>query len=235
MTPVIDLQACGPSERDWAAVCDALAPFVWPPCRRVVVVSPHPDDETFGAGGLIGVAVERGLGVMVVSVTDGEAAFPHPDLAQIRRAELSNALGCLDPARSIDTVRLGFADSHVSASLRALTAEIAHCLDPDDLVVCPMPDDGHPDHGAVSAAATDAAGAVGATVRWFPVWAWHCHEPARSLLAQGERLALPPAVLCRKDRAVSCYLSQLEGETPVVPPLMMVRLLRPFEVFVVPR
>lgn len=235
MTPVIDLRLEGPDEDDWAGVCDALATFVWPPCRRVVVVSPHPDDETFGAGGLIGVALERGLRVMIISVTDGEAASPRADLAAIRRMELDGAVRCLDPAGVIETVRLGFADSRVTASLPELTAEIARCLHPDDLVVCPMPDDGHPDHGAVSAAATEAASAIGATVRWFPIWAWHCHDPARTTIARGERLALPPAVRARKKRASDRYVSQTNGDTPVVPATMLVRLHRPFEVFLVPR
>ena len=235
MTPAIDLRTCGPSEDEWAGVCARLGAFVWPACRRVVVVSPHPDDETYGAGGLIGVAVGMGLSVTIIAVTDGEAAYPHPDLARVRRVELSNAVDCLDPTAAIETVWLGFADSRVTGSLPALTAEITRLLDSDDLVVCPMPDDGHPDHAAVSVAATQAAAAIGAAVRWFPVWAWHCHDPGRTTIADGQRLTLSPDVRARKERAASCYSSQTEGETPVVPARMLARLLRSFEVFVVPR
>lgn len=234
MTPGIDLRTCGPSEHEWAGVCDALPPFVWPSCGRVVVVSPHPDDETFGAGGLIGVASDRGLRVLIIAVTDGEAAYHRADLARIRRLELDKAVRCLNPSGAISTVRLGFADSRVSESLPALTAEVARVLRPDDLVVCPMPDDGHPDHGAVSAAATEAANSVGAAVRWFPVWAWHCHDPGRTTIADGRRLALPSAVRARKERAAGCYVSQTSGDTPIVPARMLARLLRPFEVFLVP-
>lgn len=233
--PVIDLQACGPSERDWATVCDALAPFVWPACRRIVIVSPHPDDETLGAGGLIGVALQHGMPVVMLSVTDGEAASALPDLARVRRDELDDALHCLDPTGSIDVVRLGFADSAVTASIGALTVQLTARLDPSDLVVCPMAQDGHPDHYAVSVAATEAARTVGATVRWFPVWAWHCHNPASSTVGRGEKLMLPPVVFDRKERAARCYASQVAGDSPVVPPMMMARLLRGFEVFVDPQ
>jgi LmbE family N-acetylglucosaminyl deacetylase len=235
MTPVIDLQTRGPSEREWASVCDALPAFVWPACRRVVVVSPHPDDETLGAGGLIGTALDRGVPVLVVSVTDGEAASAAPGLADVRRTELGAALQCLDPHRSIRTLRLGVADGRVPESLAAVTREISRHLEPRDLVVCPLPDDGHPDHGASAAAAIAAARGVGATVRCYPVWAWHCHEPSRSVLVHGERLAFTESILSRKRSAAACYTSQLEGDTPVVPPTMLIRLLRPFEVLVDPR
>ncbi|MDQ3738785.1 MAG: PIG-L family deacetylase, partial [Actinomycetota bacterium] len=48
--------------------------------NRVTVVAPHPDDEVFGVGGLMRALVERGYGLRVVAVTDGEAAFgPLPD------------------------------------------------------------------------------------------------------------------------------------------------------------
>lgn len=235
MSPVIDLRDGGPSEARWASVCDTLPPFSWPTCTRVVVVSPHPDDETLGAGGLIGVALERGLQVLVVSVTDGEAASPVPDLARRRRSELARALACLDPAGRIRHLRFGIADSQVAAVLDELTDAIAEQLRPTDLVVGPLPDDGHPDHGATSAAARRAADRAGSSVRWFPIWAWHCHDPDSSAIVGGQRLVLPDDVLRRKRRAVRCFASQIVGPTPVVPPSMivrLVRLVRPFEVLV---
>ena len=39
---------------------------------RVLVLAPHPDDETFGAGGLIQQAVTAGAALRVVFATDGE-------------------------------------------------------------------------------------------------------------------------------------------------------------------
>jgi LmbE family N-acetylglucosaminyl deacetylase len=234
VTPTIDLSLAGPSESDWGPLCDALKPFRWPVCRRLIVASPHPDDETLGCGGLLAAAVDRGLDVHVLAVTDGEAASADPDLAAIRTDELISALACIDPLGRIRYTRLGYPDGRVARSTDALAAEIGRWIEPDDLVACPLPDDGHPDHDAVSAAATAAACRRGATVRWYPVWAWHCHEPAQSRLAQGERLPLAEDVLDRKRAAVRCYASQIDGEVPIVPAEMLTRLLRPFEVLVGP-
>ncbi|PYM62192.1 MAG: hypothetical protein DMD79_11115 [Candidatus Rokuibacteriota bacterium] len=43
-----------------------------PPTTRLLVVSPHPDDETLGAGGLIQRVLHRGGAVAVVLVTSGD-------------------------------------------------------------------------------------------------------------------------------------------------------------------
>ncbi len=48
----------------------------WQPSERpVLVVAPHRDDETLGAGGLIAAQRSRGIEVRVVAVTDGEMAY----------------------------------------------------------------------------------------------------------------------------------------------------------------
>ena len=54
--------------------------------------------------------------------------------------------------------------------------------DAGDLVVCPLLDDGHPDHAATARATVAAAALAGAgAVRCFPIWAWHCHDPATTV------------------------------------------------------
>jgi hypothetical protein len=44
--------------------------------RRLLVVSPHPDDETFGCGAAIARAATTGAGVTVVVATDGRLNWP---------------------------------------------------------------------------------------------------------------------------------------------------------------
>ncbi|MCU1367390.1 MAG: hypothetical protein JWL72_2568 [Ilumatobacteraceae bacterium] len=232
MNPSIDLEVEGPTEEDWMAVCEHMPTFIWPACHRVVVVSPHPDDESLGCGGLIATAVQRGHDVMVIAVTDGEAATQQVDLGRTRRAELADALSCLAGDNVISRVHLGLPDGRVADDVPALGDAIAALIEPTDLVVCPIIDDGHPDHAAVSRAATTAARRVGCPALGYPVWAWHCHVPSQTSLKTATRLPLADDVLSRKRAAVSCHRSQLEGRDPVVPPAMLARLLRPFEVVV---
>lgn len=232
--PTIDLGLRGPTEARWSQVHRRLGPFAWPACDRLVVVSPHPDDETLGAGGCIGVALRLGMEVVVVSVTDGEAASTDPGLARVRRDELHRAMACLDPAGSIRVHRLGLPDGAVTSSVDHATTALAAHLRPRDLVLCPLGRDGHPDHHATSQAAIAAADAAGAAVRTFPIWAWHCHDPSHTEISRGERVELPTDVLERKRRAVACFASQIGGRSPVVPAAMLTRLLRTFEVLVQP-
>jgi LmbE family N-acetylglucosaminyl deacetylase len=95
---------------------------------RLLVIAPHPDDETLGAGGVIATARQRGWSVTVVFVTSGDGfwqavrkrgePFPTPEamreygqrrVAEARRA--SSALGV--PAK--DVIFLGFPDGSESA------------------------------------------------------------------------------------------------------------------------
>jgi hypothetical protein len=52
------------NESEWRTVFAKL-PNWTPPVRRIVVVSPHPDDETLGLGGFIAAECGRGSDVTV--------------------------------------------------------------------------------------------------------------------------------------------------------------------------
>ena len=93
------------------------APPWSPPLRPLLIVAPHPDDETLGAGGLLSAWAGRGLPVTVLSVSDGETACPEvPELAEIRHAELTRALRALgfEPDQA-DVIRLGLPDGKLEA------------------------------------------------------------------------------------------------------------------------
>ena len=65
-----------PALRSPAARRPLAEPLVLPRAPRVIVFSPHPDDETVAAGGLIARLARRGLPVRVVFVTNGDG-YPH--------------------------------------------------------------------------------------------------------------------------------------------------------------
>jgi LmbE family N-acetylglucosaminyl deacetylase len=69
--------------------------------RRILVVAPHPDDESLGCGGLISLAANRGSAFFIVFVTDGAAshptsrAWPRDRLTAQREQEACRALASL--------------------------------------------------------------------------------------------------------------------------------------------
>jgi LmbE family N-acetylglucosaminyl deacetylase len=224
----------GPSGAMWDRALRNAPPFRWPGTDRIVVVSPHPDDETLGVGGLIAMALDRSLPVIVLCVTNGEAAYSCHDLPGVRRRELAEALASLGEHESITHHFLDLPDGRVEGCEIELRNIIRHFLAPGDLVLCPLVDDGHSDHTATATAALEAAQQVGAYVRCFPIWAWRHHDVSSSSLLQGERLALTKTARRRKQRAIACYQSQIGTENPVVPIWMLERLDRDFETLVDP-
>jgi len=68
---------------------------------RVLIVAPHPDDESIGCGGLIAVLAHRGVHINVVIVTDGSGShpnslkYPRSRLARLRAREATQAMRIL--------------------------------------------------------------------------------------------------------------------------------------------
>ena len=79
-------------------------PFAY--ARKILVVAPHPDDETLGCGGLVSLLAQNGSVFYIVFVTDGSAshrnstAWPTARLAAQREQEARNALVCLGIANA---------------------------------------------------------------------------------------------------------------------------------------
>ncbi|WP_313434723.1 PIG-L family deacetylase [Novosphingobium sp.] len=91
---------------------EALAQSRWAQARWLVL-APHPDDETLGAGALItNCAANDRLGG-IVFLTDGTGSHPEgtPRVAATRRKEARNAIGRLG-ARAIPTIWMGWRDAH---------------------------------------------------------------------------------------------------------------------------
>lgn len=209
--------------------------------RRVVVVSPHPDDEVLGCGGLIYYARQAGIDVRVLAVTSGEACYPnHPRwtpsrLCQMRNDELRLAMAELGVSSTTIT-SLNFSDGSVGLDESALIQAIAAHLRPKDHVFCTAAWDGHPDHEAVGRASRAAADLQRTQLSEFPIWAWHWSDP---------NCLVPPrsgAVRCRlsseawqaKRRAMACFTSQRVGpgdRDPILSPHVIERFERHEELF----
>lgn len=208
--------------RSTAAV--TAAPVVLEGMGSVVVVAPHPDDETLGAGGLIATAADDGVPVHVLLVTRGEGSHPDsptttPDeLRTVRDDEFRRALRTLHPAASASVLDVpdGGLREHPDVLRDALSARLAGAPRPT-LVLAPWRGDGHRDHRIAGELAEEVVGRTdGVDLLAYPVWAWHWDDPDASAMPWDHARALPvsAAVLERKRAALDAYTSQTQPLSP---------------------
>jgi LmbE family N-acetylglucosaminyl deacetylase len=232
--PVFDPSRAGTPDAVWQA---ALSGFpVWePPPRPLLIVSPHPDDEILGAGGLIRTWAQHRRPVTILSVTDGEAA--HPDwkgLARIRHIELKDALHTLG-ASEVVVIRLGIPDGGVAAQVRQLKKAIISATVPGSTIIAPYEKDGHPDHEAAGRVCCELARLDGFSVARYPIWMWHHRESSIFKKMNCRKFMLDEATRRAKSDAAQRFSSQLTPahRAPIVPDHVMAYFSRPYEVFLV--
>ena len=127
--------------------------------RRVLVVAPHPDDESLGCGGLVATLAGRGASFRFVFVTDGSAshprsqAWPKPRLAALRKAEATQALHRLgvgaQPRLFLELADAAMPTAYSAAwqSAAGRVAAVIREFQPD-LALLPWRRDPHCDHRA---------------------------------------------------------------------------------------
>ncbi len=152
------------------------------PYGRVVVVSPHPDDDVIGCGGTIAAAAALGLAVEVAYVTDGSAShagsreYPATRLAAVREDEACAALEILGATAPPHFFRwpdgaVPGPDEAAAMDLLAGLAALACESDEATLMLVPWRRDPHPDHRAVAALARRSfAGLSHVTTAEYVVW-----------------------------------------------------------------
>jgi len=143
--------------------------------QRVLVISPHPDDEAIGCGGTLRRHVEAGAEVRAIFLTSGERGVRGQDPAEtapIREQEAAAA------AKVLGYEALEFwrePDGAVGATA-ALIGKLRATLDTfrPELIYVPHPDEMHLDHKAaaslVHAAIASDAAAPAPAVRMYEVW-----------------------------------------------------------------
>jgi LmbE family N-acetylglucosaminyl deacetylase len=217
--------------------------------EAVLVLAPHPDDESLGCGGLIAEHHARGHDVYVIVLTDGTGShihsreYPASRLAALRMREARDAIAALGlPDDRIDF--LGLRDGHAPRGGRELHDAVArisaYALSRDVRVICATwTHDPHPDHQAAYRIGHLAALNIGARLLGYPVWTWTLPAtgwlPATPL--RGTRLDIT-RYLAAKRRAIACHRSQttdLIHDDPAgfrLAPDFMAMFDWPFEVFI---
>ncbi len=220
------------SEQAWKEKLGSLA-FWQPPAVHTLVVAPHPDDETLGAGGLIARLRSLEIPVTIAAVTDGEHAYEDvPALSEVREREQTQALAVLgvEPA-GIHRFRLK--DSGVAAQEQALIELLLPLASSNTHILAPWEGDFHPDHEACGRAAREVAHRTGAQLTFYLFWTWHRGTPEIFDGQNAVAFALTPHELDSKLAALGKHRSQLEhpsGE-PILPRNLLAPAKRSFEVF----
>ena len=228
----------------WDGVVRGATVLPWAAILRqgdLLVVAPHPDDETLGAGGLIAGACAAGLDVTVFCCTDGEGAEVDlgpegGDLAEVRRREMDAALRLLgDGGRTAPhVVRAALHDGSLAERRSDLDRLIRPMVDRAGIVVAPWPDDGHADHEAVGAACRSLCEELGRPLLLYPVWMWHWGAPPVTADLDLLRVPLPPSLVDRKRRAIDAHRSQRRPPrgSPILSDEFIEHFTRDAEVFV---
>jgi LmbE family N-acetylglucosaminyl deacetylase len=210
-------------------------------CPGLIVVAPHPDDETLGLAVMIAQLIAAGVDVRVVSVSDGGAAQPAATLSArtrleaTRRHELLRAtsvLGMRPP------VSLGLPDGQLADHedrLADLLVEMLEGVSPGTWCAATWRGDGHPDHEAVGRATATACARTGGPLLEYPIWMWHWARPSDPAVPWDRAYSVPASgwALNRKRAAAQCFRSQFETSAdapPVLPAFVLPRLMAVGEV-----
>lgn len=184
---------------------------------KVLIISPHPDDEVFGCGGLMQSLVQGGKQVEVLIMSKGEAVHrpccPNEEnnIVQARAGLTYAANGVLGIAPEY-IHRLDFPDGHFSSvkddddvviALAALVREIA----PTEVFI-PHPYENSPDHVAATRIAEQVLRNHIGKVYYYCVWTWY-HMPIYKILLLKYRNARLLRVANReaKNKAIDIYIN----------------------------
>jgi len=216
--------------------------------RPLLVLAPHPDDESLGCGGLIAEACARGQIVHVAVLTDGTGSHPNskayraPRLKALRESEARAAVAEL----GLPPERLSFlglrdaAAPHAGADFDAAVARLADHMAAHDIgtICATWRHDPHRDHVAAHLIAAAAARRAGVRHLAYPVWGWTLAEDKELAEAPPRGIRLDIARhLAAKRRAIAAHASQtgkVITDDPTafsLPHNLLVNFDQPYEVF----
>ena len=169
--------------------------------KSILVVAPHPDDETLGCGGAIALLRQLNLNVSVSIVSDGtqshpnSIAYPAPVLKQLREGESLRALSILGvapeavtfwgmpdgavPSASTEVIMRGLEDGEINIKRKkdrnVIASITGYLLDlTPSIIFLPWRKDPHPDHRASWQLFTTACERLNYCPRIieYPIWDW---------------------------------------------------------------
>ncbi|MEO8035325.1 MAG: PIG-L deacetylase family protein [Acidobacteriota bacterium] len=148
--------------------------LVVPVRSRVLVVSPHMDDEVMACGGNLLLHRQLGSEVRVVYVSDSSADLPDPSAGRLRAARHAEMTRVRSVLHLHSVIELAFPDGKLVSYERDIATRLARELEDfsPTMVFCPFPLDGHGDHQACAFALSSATRLAGweGDVLAYEVW-----------------------------------------------------------------
>lgn len=176
------------------------------PALNVVVIAPHPDDESIGCGGTICLHTQsRGDRVSAVFLTSGELGLKTlatEDARRIREREANDAAEVLGIS---DVTFLRQPDWYMGENVKAAAAALGPVLEREipGIIYLPHPGDAHPDHQAalsIVQAALRLTSIESPVLMMYEIW---------TPMAEHHHVEDITAVLQTKLRAIRCHQSQV--------------------------
>ena len=183
---------------------------------RLLVVAPHPDDETLGCGMALAAALAGGRQVAILLLTDGEGSHPNSRKftaerrITIRSAELDSALETLASGQTIPVVKARLPDGKTTDrdAARAVNRLFEHCCIADaDTIWSTWAHDPHCDHRTAAILSCMLAERSHATLWSFAVWGRFGKRPVPDKLSLFSDSRFTGA----KREAMGAYASQMGG------------------------
>ncbi|MFH1481357.1 MAG: PIG-L family deacetylase, partial [Pseudomonadota bacterium] len=173
--------------------------------KRVLVLAPHPDDETIGCGGSLVLHVKAGDPVKVVFLTNGAQGDSsgregREDYVQMRKTEAIGACACL----GVTDLEFWSYEDRALAGSRGAILRLMDLIDSfqPQLVYAPSPLEFHPDHRAACFLLCDAIRTCNTE---FEVAFYELGQPFSPNLLVDITQVIP-----QKTRAIDLYESQLK-------------------------
>jgi len=200
---ILQAAACAPS-----VDIETIAPQ-----GTILIIAPHPDDETFGCGMAMAAAADRLRKIAIVLLTDGEGSHPNSPhyqrdrLVALRSTEFADALKILVPTTKVDVLRMHLPDgnSRYDRSVLGRVVAFAHRRQ-TAAVWSTWRGDPHCDHETAGLLASDVAKSLAVPLWSFAVWGRFGDRSVPARLTTFHDATM----MERKRKAIAAYRSQTD-------------------------
>jgi LmbE family N-acetylglucosaminyl deacetylase len=186
---------------------------ILPGFERVLVLAPHPDDESLGCGGTMALLSDRGASVSTLTATDGDAtrgsSLPPEEIGRVRRAEAQRAAAAVGAEPRFLGLPDGALAEHPRELASGLRKTIAE-LEPD-AIFAPWLLDGGSDHRAVATAVAEVLDGAGKRPEVWGYEVWTPLVPNRAIDITEVIERKRAAIACHETAAAALDLSAGEG------------------------